>query len=394
MKHISYPIFLLLIVFFSCKQATTSQIKPIDNKVVVYNTHGFEDETRWTVISGTPDTLDPVNTVIENGFIRITYPVKMGQPGKTGHFGNEKAGHLIYINTDTGYELAQDIEFGDWIYVGGSFVDDPTGFKILQNTPDICEIVLEFDNHRMIDEDNSLNPCKKHITLRRGHYGYTISMDVQNASYGEYEAGFGGTNTHLFTYSTKYGYKWALENPAPSGQNYQFLRKEDQQENQWWAAGIVYDNSYFRLVALKPSKGHTPALRTFQFIGGLTGGIIRYSWSSNFSDYEVYVAVVPYDGSNANKIVYNDDKATITVPENGKYAIYSKTENLGSTEDRRNGDKQGNSRRYDLVFNNLNLKSGKNEIELNGTKLVDAVVAPISNGLDFPEDIAKRYQNQ
>ncbi len=187
---------------------------PTGEDVIIYNTNGSEDESAWTVVEDTPNNLDPTHMVLQNGLIRITYPALRGQPGTTGFTGNEKAAHLLHLKQGTEYVLAQDGDFGDWIYVGGSFTDDPTGFKIVENTSDRCKIVLEFDNHRMSAEDNSLNPCKKYVTLQKGHYGYTVFMEVEKASFGEYEAGFGGSASHLFTYSDRYG---RHHRPRPAG---------------------------------------------------------------------------------------------------------------------------------------------------------------------------------
>ncbi|MGB3850858.1 MAG: DUF4832 domain-containing protein [Tunicatimonas sp.] len=366
---------------------------PTGEDVIIYNTNGSEDESAWTVVEDTPNNLDPTHMVLQNGLIRITYPALRGQPGTTGFTGNEKAAHLLHLKQGTEYVLAQDGDFGDWIYVGGSFTDDPTGFKIVENTSDRCKIVLEFDNHRMSAEDNSLNPCKKYVTLQKGHYGYTVFMEVEKASFGEYEAGFGGSASHLFTYSDRYGYRWKSSNPAPGGWNYQFLRREDQAEGSWWSAGVAFEQGYYRLVAIKPTTGPTPAFRAYQFKGGLTAGLIRYSWSDKFSDYETYIAAVPYNGADANSITVENNTAVVNVPQDGSYTIYSKIEELGPAEDRNNSGQQGDSRRYEIVAQDVNLKAGDNYVGVAETTLTDLVVVPVSNGINFPQDVAAIYQN-
>jgi hypothetical protein len=220
---------------------------------------------------------------------------------------------------------------------------------------------------------------------------------VKTSSFGEREVGFGNTKTHLFQYSTKFGYLWSLDDPVPGKrfrQNYQFLRRaDDPVQDHWWAAAITFTNGYYRLVALKPQGPHTPALRSGGFPGNL-GNLIRYSWSTNFTGYEAYVAVVPYDGTRARDIAINGTQATVFVPKAGHYSLFSKTDDLGvrKLDYSMSGVGPQISKRYERIVADVELRAGTNTFEIGEGRLVNPIIAPLSNGSDFPADIAAAYR--
>jgi hypothetical protein len=371
-----------------------SEINAQKGHVIIYNTRGSSNEADWIIVKGTPENLDPKWTVIENGLIRITYPCSLGIPGIDARSNDQKAGHLVYVNLNGKYTLAQDPRYGDWTYLCGSFLTDPTAFKVLINNKDIVKVVLNFPNHRNEYGDKGLIPAKKYITLRRGHYGYTGYIESPTVVAGERELGFGCTTTHYFTYTTKWGYGFSKTNSAPERQNYQFIRQQnDPADDHWWAAGIAMEDSYYRLVAVKPASSFSPALRAFSFSGGCTAGLIHYTTSLDFTNYEAYVAVVPYDGSDATNIITDGIKATVRVPADGHYAVFTMVEEMGPHEDHSVGNNnQGDGRRYEIVFPDLKLKKGVNTICVEGKTLANPIIVPISNGKDFPQDITRAYQ--
>ncbi|MGQ9620634.1 MAG: hypothetical protein ACUVTX_06560 [Bacteroidales bacterium] len=152
-------------------------------------------------------------------------------------------------------------------------------------------------------------------------------------------------------------------------------------------------NSYYRLVALKPGSPYSPALRAFAFSGGCTAGLVHYTTSNSFTDYEAYVAVVPYDGTDARNIITDGIDAIVIVPADGHYAIFTMVEDLGPSEDHSVGNNnQGDGRRYEIVFPDLKLKKGVNTICVKGKTLTNPIIVPIKNGKNFPQDIARKYQ--
>ena len=91
--------------------------------------------------------------------------------------------------------------------------------------------------------------------------------------------------------------------------------------------------------------------------------------------------MVPYEGTHAIKILVKGNNATVTVPKQGHYVLYSK--NAGSFK--------STSYRYDIVFADLILNAGSNTIDITGKMLLEPVIAPLSNGVDFPLDISLKY---
>ncbi len=349
--------------------------------VVIFNTHGSADETEWETVSGTP-ALEPSSVVLDNGIIRVRYPCHLGQPGEKGYLGTQKAGHVIYLKRGHEYVLAQDKDFGDWTYVGGSMVDDPTGFKILKNTPQECQIELEFDDHvmdEMTDGKMIPNAVRKRVILKRGHYGYTAKITGTTGFKGEREVGFGGTATHALNYSTRFGVLWDPSHPRQDiSCNYEWLRAEGQPEGDWWGVGLAFDDSFYRLVSVRP--GNRSRIRAAQFKGGLTGNLIHYAYDeAGFQTYEAYVAVVPYDGTQARTIVLEGDAATVIVPEDGKYLLLTRAA-------------ASNTVRYQIALRDLALRKGPNRIDVSDLKLRSPIVVPYSNGRTFPEDISRSYR--
>lgn len=379
---------LFIITLMSCSRVLYPALTDKNEPVQIYDTHGSRNEADWTIIRGTPTNLDPQNTVLQNGLIRITYPCLDGMPGKTyPMYGGEKAGFVLWVKVNGTYINENfrngDITFGDWTYVGGSVLSDPTGFRIIENTPDKAEIQIDFANHRMQAERKDIpNPFNKNIILHRGHYGYVAKINELGArptiEWGEHEAGFGGTQHHLFTYSTSFGYLWNLSNPV---KNYQFLRDQNNGNDDLWGTGLSFDNRYYRIVALKPQGPPAPTLRAYQFPGGCTAGIIRYNkYTAPWGSFEAYIGMVPYDGTDAMNITFDHDKAVVKVPKDGHYTLFSE-----ETTD------NGGSKRYVRVYNDLNLGKGKNWIDIAGKILKNPIIAPLSDGINFPNDIYLRY---
>jgi hypothetical protein len=357
--------------------------------VRLYDTKGNLDETNWTVLTGTPTAVDPQHLVLENGNIRITYPCRKGVPGKDGEYFDNKAGHVLHLRRDGAYQLAQDAAFGDWTYVGGSFADDPTNCSVLQNSEEVVEIVLDFPNHK--DLNGHPNGCRKHVILHRGHYGYIVRIEEEDTIEGEREAGFGNAaspdrdvpdSRHFFTYSTKAAYLWSPDDPVPGGSvsHYEFLRDLDGPSD-WWGVGVAFRDSYYRFVGLKPQTPQSPTIRSGSFPHGYLAGLIRYrSESMATTGYEVYIAAVPYDGSNAGKATVEGESLTVNVPRAGHYTIFSE----GVTD-------PGGSKHYERAIKDIELTPGAHAIGIRGTTLKNPIVVPLANGRDFPEDIWKAY---
>ena len=356
--------------------------------VHIYDTHGTDDKAAWTILSGAPADVDPEHIVIENSIVRITYPCLKGVPGNTGEAWTEKAGHLLYLMLDGRYQLAQDKAFGDWTYVGGSFTDDPTNCAVLRNTDDIAEIVMDFPNHK--DLDGHPNACRKHVTLHRGHHGYLLRIEEETTIPGEREGGFGNAASpiadcpdtqHFFAYTTHTAYLWSPTDPVPGRiQHYEFLRELNGSAD-WWAAGIAFKNSYYRLVGLKPQSPQSPTIRSGSFRHGYLSGLIRYRHPSMAeTGYEVYVAVAPYDGTDAQNIVVDVNSASVTVPQAGRYTIFSEA----LTD-------PGGSKHYERVIDAVELKAGANTVDIADKTLKNPIIVPLANGRDFPEDLWQAY---
>jgi hypothetical protein len=330
--------------------------------------HGSINETDWTLIAGQPHGLDPNRVVLENGLVRIAHP-----PGSDG----EKAGHVLYVKLGDKWELAGDLQFGDWTYVGSSFKDSLTRFEVLQNTDAVARIQLTFANHVHEFMGNAPLPVSKTLVLHRGAPGYRVIVDVPNPLPGEREVGFGGTRTHLFSYSGKFGVLWnPYRPPTAEPTDYEWVRDEGQTSGDWWAASLAFNQSYYRLVSVRES--HRGGLRTGQFAGGNTGHLIHWAFSG-MSRYEAFVAALPYDGRMARRVTVRKGLATVTVPEDGTYSLYARAV-IG--------------RRYTYIpaKTGLQLKAGSNTVSIKAVPIRAGIVVPVGNGVDFPEDISLRYR--
>lgn len=369
-RNISLWVILISILFSGC--IFTSPCSAISPLVRIYNTHGKTDFKEWTQVKGIPETLDPTQTVVENGLIRLTFPCNLGRRGGDTKRFDQKAGHLVYLKIGGKYKLAQNADFGDWIYAGDSVIDTLTGFMIIKNTDDVVQFQMSFDNHyfkggSVIKLDpNSKNPIKKTVTLYRGHYGYVVHVDIERDLPGEREAGFGLADKPTFYYNPETGHQ------RPDNKTtYIYLRQPGEMKN-FWGTGIAPQKEFFRFLAVRPEYPH--AIRSAQWSEGQIGAF--YRWVLNGLAYEAYIAVVPYDASKAREITVVENIASVEVPSNGKYSIFSKKDQL-----------------YEPVLKNIKLKKGKNKIKLpDNMKLDNPIIVPISNGKDFPEDIYALYQ--
>lgn len=341
--------------------------------VKIYNTHGSADFKAWTIINGTTGKLVPENVVVENGLIRLTFPCNLGRKGGEPKRFDQKAGHLVYLMTGGEYKLAQDANYGDWIYAGDSVIDTLTGFKITKNTDDVVQFEMSFDNHyfkggSVIKFDpGSKNPIKKTVTLYRGHYGYVVHVDIERDLPGEREAGFGLADKPTFYYNPDTGHQ------RPDNRTtYIYLRQPGEMKN-FWGAGISPEKEFYRFLAVRPEYPH--AIRSAQWSIGQIGAF--YRWVLNGLAYEAYIAVVPYDASKAREITILGNTALVEVPLKGKYTIFSRKGQL-----------------YEPIVRNIKLRKGKNKIKLpDNAELDNAIIVPISNGKNFPEDIFTLYHD-
>lgn len=365
--------FKTVFLIYSIGTIFCSVLKAQSDPVVIYNTHGSNNKADWTIVKGIPDNLDPEQTVIENGLIRLTYPCGLGRKVNDPKKYDQKAGNLVYLKIKDEYVLAQNIDFGDWIYVGESVVTEPTGFKIIKNSDDIAQFEMSFDNHLFKGgsvfkyDPASGNPFKKSVTLYRGHYGYVVHIDIERDIPGEREAGFGLASNPTFYYCTDNGHMRPDMTTI-----YIYPRQVDEMKN-YWSAGITPENSFYRFISVRPKYPH--AIRSGQWSPGQIGAF--YRWAYQGLDYEAYIAVVPYDADKANEISVVDNMVKVEVPVDGQYSIF------GQKEDGL----------YEPVIKGIWLRKGKNDIKLGKSiSLKNPIIAPIANGVDFPEDISRIYQ--
>lgn len=349
-----------------CAAASTGPVR-------ILNTRGLANESDWTVVSGTPLGLNPRHIVLENGRIRIAYPAAAS---------TEKAGHLLYVFGLGKWQFAGDAEFGDWTYTGSSFTDPVTNFTILENTPEVVRVRFSFDFHRHEYQDNAPLPVQKTIVLRRSSYGYRAILSVPSELPGEREVGFGGTATHLFSYTNKKGILWNPSQPPPpppdsDGTDYEWIRDEGQEAGDWWAASLGFNRSYYRLVSLR--KTNPAGLRTGQFTGGHTGHLIHWAFQG-FASYEAFIAAVPYDATMARRVTVNSGKATVYAPKAGTYSLYTRSVS-------------GRRHTYTPAKTGLKLQLGYNTVDVKGISLYAPILVPVSNGVNLPEDISKAYRD-
>ncbi len=340
--------------------------------VRILDTHGSEDESQWTPVTGTPAGLNPRNIVLDNGRIRVAYP-----PASS----HEKAGHVLYVLAGGAYQLAGDPDFGDWTYTGSSFTDPMTKFEILENLGTVARIRMSFDYHRHAYQNNAPLPVRKTIVLHRASYGYRAILEVPTDLPGEREVGFGGTGTHLFSYTNKMGILWNPYQPPPiettDGTDYVWIRDEAQPKRDWWAASLAFNRSYYRLVSLR--LVNPAGLRTGQFSTGHTGHLVHWAFQG-FASYEAFVAAVPYDGTMTRRITVRNGYATLHVSKAGTYHLYTRKES-------------GRRHTYLPVKSNLKLKAGWNSVDVRGKAVYAPIVVPVSNGVNLPEDISRLYRD-
>jgi hypothetical protein len=339
--------------------------------VRMFNTNGSTDEKKWTVITGKPSGLNPRNVVLTNGRVRVAYPPNQD---------TERAGHLLYVYAQGKWQLAGDLEFGDWTYAGSSFTDPLTNFTILENTSKVARIQSSFDFHRHEYQGNTPFPVRKTIVLHSGAWGYRALIQVPSDLPGEREVGFGGTSTHLFCYTGKKGILWnPYQPPSPTetdGTDYEWIRDEWQQANDWWAASLAFNRSYYRMVSLR--FANKAGLRTGQFSGGHTGHLIHWAYQG-FASYEAFVAAVPYDGSMAARVTVSNKVATVHVPKPGIYSLYTR---------------QISGRRHTYVpaKANVKLKAGYNKVYVGDAPMYAPIIVPVSDGATLPEDVSREYR--
>jgi len=361
---------LVAFAFSGCKSSKPEDIAY--PPVRIYNTHGSADSAQWTRVVGLSDTLDPNQIIVENGLIRLTYPCNLGRNGKDSQKFDQKAGNLVYLKLNGEYKLAQNEDYGDWIYVDDSMIDTLTGFKITKNTDSIVEFKMFFDHHyayggnQLKFDPNSENPVVKTVTLCRGHYGYLIHVDLKRNLPGEREAGFGMAEKPTFYYNPETGHQ------RPDNKTtYLYLRQVGEMKN-FWGVGIAPQKEFYRFVSVSPEFPH--AIRSAQWHEGQIGAF--YRWTLEGLAYEAYIAVVPYNASAARDITITDHMATVNVPADGIYSIFSKKDQL-----------------YELILKDIRLNKGKNSVKLpNNVNPEDAIIVPITSGKDFPEDIYAEYQ--
>ena len=353
---------------WACSHSPTHAASGDAPPVRIYDTHGSSNEANWTVVTGTPSGLDPTHTVIENGCVRVTYPALLER---------EKAGCQLYVFLHGHYVLASDPDYGDWTYTGSSFIDDYTSFTILENDDSVARVQLNFANHVHEFENNLPLPVQKTIVLHRGAYGYRAIVNVPSTVGGEREIGFGGTRTHLFTYSTRRALLWSLRKPPRSEDRDYLVRDEGQESGDWWGASVAFSDSFYRLVSVRPE--FPGGIRTGQFTAGVTGHLIHWVYSG-FSSYEAFIGAAPYDGSQARRVSVRDGIATIIVPATGKYTLYTRAI-------------EGLHLVYLPVPGRLRLKAGINSVPMKNAAILRApIVVPYSDGLNFPEDISAQYR--
>ena len=335
--------------------------------VRLLNTQGSTNEANWTAVTGLPGGLNAKRMVLDNGLVRITYPATSDR---------ERAGHVLYVKVRGNYVPASDPQFGDWTYVGSSFTDDVTGFEILENSSEVVRVKLSFNNHVHALANNVPLPVKKTIVLHRGANGYRAIVEVPSNVGGEREIGFSGSQTHLFSYSTKRALLWSLRIPPQFEDIDYMLRDEGQPTGDWWSASVAFKDSFYRLVSVRPD--HLGGIRTGQFVGGVTGHLIHWVFQG-FTNYSVYIAAVPYDGRCGRRITVRGDTATVHVPVAGQYQLYSRSVD-------------GRNSIYLPVPGLLNLVAGANAVKVVPNTLRAPIIVPYSNGVDFPEDISAQYR--
>lgn len=360
---------MVLALLFSCVPIEAATPPP---PVRIFNTNGSTDESAWTVVTGLPLDINPRHVVLDNGRIRVAYPPELS---------SEKAGHLLYVKGGGVWQFAGDLEYGDWTYAGSSFSDPVSNFAILENTENVVRMRLSFDFHRHEYQDNAPFPVHKTIVLRRGAYGYRAIIEVPSDLPGEREIGFGGTSTHLFSYTNKKGIQWNPYQPPPpettDGTDYVWIRDEGQPKGDWWAASLAFNRSYYRLVSLR--LVNPAGFRTGQFSGGHTGHLIHWAFDG-FSSYEAFVAAVPYDGSMARRVTVSNGKATVYAPKAGTYNLYTRAVS-------------GRRHTYLPAKTGLKLNAGYNTVDVKGVSLYAPILVPVSNGVNLPEDISRQYRD-
>lgn len=359
--------FLIVLVLLAVAIFLPARTVCAQDRVRLLNTQGFTNEANWTVVTGLPGGLNAKRMVLDNGIVRITYPATSDR---------ERAGHVLYVKVRGNYVPASDPRFGDWTYVGSSFTDDVTGFEVLENSDEVVRVRLSFNNHVHTLANNLSLPVKKTIVLHRGANGYRAIVEVPSNVGGEREIGFSGSQTHLFSYSTKRALLWSLRLPPRIEDIDYMLRDEGQETGDWWSASVAFKDSFYRLISVRPD--HLGGLKTGQFVGGVTGHLIHWAFQG-FTSYSVFIAAVPYDGRCGRRISVLGDTATVHVPVAGQYQLYSRSVD-------------GRNSIYLPVPGLLNLVAGTNEVKVVPNALRAPIIVPYSNGADFPEDISAQYR--
>jgi hypothetical protein len=125
-------------------------------------------------------------------------------------------------------------------------------------------------------------------------------------------------------------------------------------------------------------------------------GIVGCGWAA-----EAHIAAL--NATSNDRVAGSHDGwarafGVVTVPDNaGKLVILLKAEHQLSDVDTCWFDNVGGagpqiSKRYERVVPDVELKAGTNTIEVGDTKLLNPIIAPLSNGSDFPADIAAGYR--
>ncbi len=375
LKKNSVPRNGLMTMLFLAVALRAGEVAP---PVRIYDTGGQEDPSHWRPIRGLPAdrNLDPYRTVVENGLIRITYPGRLGlkisEAGARNPEMTERAAHVMYLNLNGKYVLAQDSEYGDWVYVGSSITSEPTGCRLLQNSDEMVELEMTFAKHYMKQppiypfDASTETTVKKTVRFYRGHYGYVIRVDVDSDIEGERETGFGLASRPTFYFNPNI----AFQRPDNS-QTYVYLRQVGEARN-LWGCGIASEVPYYRLVGVSPA--YAGAIRSGQWHPGQIGTL--YRWGLSGRAYETYVAAVPYDAGKLRDIRIESDALVVQAPKAGRYTVFSKRGDL-----------------YEPVVGSVNLAAGENRVKLPvGKAIAKPVLAPITNGTDFPEDIWRAYR--
>jgi hypothetical protein len=118
---------------------TACESAPSTSSITAQALGSFDYECGGGPVTLTGDPADPRSIVIENGIVRLSYPQLAS--------GDQQLGaHMLELRLDGAWQPVLGNWYGDWTFFASPFYESAQTAHVLTETPDVVEVVFEFDH--------------------------------------------------------------------------------------------------------------------------------------------------------------------------------------------------------------------------------------------------------